>query len=292
QNSELIKNLRMLLLAHRGAFGQERIFMRMIGGVIGEIMTFGRHTLTQVLVALGLGADPWSAWYRLFSRNRFDEEAVTKQLFRETLQHVAADEVYVVGGDVTEIARDSHKMEGSCWLKCPRNPPFMRSIHRAQRFLHGAWLMPPEQGYSRALPLRMIPAFTEKAKRRRHEAVKEWAAGRSYMQWVREQLDEAGRAEQQVLGLFDGSYDTLDWWKTLPDRVFTLVRTAKNRDLRELYTGTDRRRKYGPKALKPGEWLHVKEGWTTLYLTIRRRKRRMVYRVEGPYIRYGAADTV
>lgn len=291
QNTELIKNLRELLQAHRPAFGQERIFMRVIGLVMGEIMTFGRHTLTQVLVAMGLGAGPWSAWYRVLSHNRFDEEAVSKYLFGETLQHVAEEELYVVGGDVTEIARDSHKMEGSCWLKCPRNPPFMRSIHRAQRFLHGAWLMPPEQGYSRALPLRMMPAFTEKAKRRIHEAVKEWAAGRNYLQWVREQLDEAGRTTQQVLGLFDGSYDTLDWWKTLPEGVVTLVRTAKNRDLRALYTGPDRRRKYGPKALTPGEWLHEQTGWTTLWLTIRRRQRRMVYRVEGPYIRYGAAGT-
>jgi hypothetical protein len=265
--------------------------MRVVGLIIGEIMTFTRHTVTQVLVAMGLVAAPWSAWYRLFSRGRFDEAAVAGQLFRETLPHVGPAEVYVVGGDGMQIARDSQQMEGSSWLKCPRNPPFKRGIHRAQRFFHGAWLMPPEDGYSRALPLRLLPAFTPKAARQQHDAVKEWEAGLTYMQWVRQQLDAAGRTAQQVLGLFDGNYDTLGWWRNLPAGVVTLVRTAKNRDLRELYTGTDRRRKYGPKAPTPGEWLSKRTGWTTTHVRVRQRQRRMVYRVEGPFIRYGAADT-
>jgi hypothetical protein len=292
QNEALIKHLAELLQAHRPAFGQERVFLRVVGFVFGEIMTFTRHTVTQVLVAMGLAAVCWSGWYRLFSRKRFDEAAVAAVLFQETLQHVGPDAVYVVGGDGTQIARDSQKMEGSSWLKCPRNPPFKRSIHRAQRFFHGAWLLPPEDGYSRALPLRLLPAFNPKAVRQEHNAVTEGEAGLAYMRWVREQLDAAGRTAQPVLGLFDGSYDTLAWWKGLPAGVVTLVRTAKNRDLRELYTGTDRRRKYGPKALTPDEWLQVKDGgWTTTHLRVRRRKRRMVYRVEGPCIRYGAADT-
>ena len=291
QETNLIKELSQLLQAYRGIFGQERIFMRIVGLVFGEIMTFGRHTLSQVLVAMGLEADPWSPWYRMFSQGRFDEEAVTAVLFQETLEHVGPDELYVVGGDGTQIARDSRKMEGTSWLKCPRNPPFKRGIHRAQRFFHGAWLMPPEQGYSRALPLRMLPAFNEKAVREQHEAVKEWEAGLVFLDWVKGRLAAAGRTKQKLLGLFDGSYDTLDWWKNLPTETITLVRTASNRDLREPYVGTDRRRKYGPKAPTPGEWLQARSGWQTIELKVRCRRRRMAYRVEGPYLRYRAADT-
>ncbi len=291
QEPNLIKELSRLLQGYRGIFGQERIFMRAVGLVFGEVMTFGRHTLTQVLVSMGLEGDPWSAWYRMLSQGRFDEEAVTAVLFRETLEHVRPEAVYVVGGDGTQVARDSRKMEGTSWLKCPRNPPFKGGIHRAQRFFHGAWLMPPEQGYSRALPLRLLPAFNEKAVRGEHEAVKEWEAGLSYLDWVKNQLEAAGRTKQKILGLFDGRYDTLDWWKNLLENVITLVRTASNRDLRELYLGPDRRRKYGPKAPTPGEWLQVRGGWQTVELKVRCRTRRMVYRVEGPYLRYRAADT-
>ena len=40
----------------------------------------------------------------------------------------------------------------------------MAGIHRAQRFMHLAELLAPnEEGYSPALPLRWEPAFTEKA---------------------------------------------------------------------------------------------------------------------------------
>ncbi|MDQ7035950.1 MAG: hypothetical protein Q9P01_14285 [Anaerolineae bacterium] len=34
----------------------------------------------------------------------------------------------------------------------------MIGIHAAQRWFNGAWLMPAENGYSRALPLRWMPA--------------------------------------------------------------------------------------------------------------------------------------
>ncbi len=90
--------------------------------------------------------------------------------------------------------------------------------------------------------------------------------------------------------LMGQKYDTLDWWKNLPTETITLVRTASNRDLRESYVGTDRRRKYGPKAPTPSEWLQERSGWQTLELKVRCRTRRMAYRVEGPCLRYRAAD--
>lgn len=291
QNSELIKNLFDLLEAHRPAFGQERVFLRVVGLVFGELWAFGSHTITKLLLALGLHEEDWTSWYRLFSRERFKEEETAHILFDQTLVHVSEDALYVVGGDGTQIPRDSRKMEGSSWLKCPRNPPFKYGIHRAQRFMHGSWLVPAENGYSRAIPLRMLPAFPPKAVRTLHEATTEGSAGIQFMAWVRERLNQAGRNQQQILGLFDGSYDNLDWWKTLPDGVITLVRSAKNRHLRELYTGDDGRRKYGEKAPTPAEWLKVKAGWKKKTLLIRNRKRKMVYRVEGPFIRYGAPNT-
>jgi hypothetical protein len=57
QNNELIKNLAELLAAHRVLFGQARVYER---------------------VVLGLNERDWSAWYRLFSQERFDEEAAAE----------------------------------------------------------------------------------------------------------------------------------------------------------------------------------------------------------------------
>ena len=132
---ELLKQLFELIQAHRGAFRQGRPFARAWAMVIAEIISFGRHTVTQSLLSLGLSETDWSAWYRLFSRPRYDEEEMGRCLLRETLTAVPEEDLYVVGADGTQIPRSSRKMPGTGWLKAPRTPIFKTGIHRAQRFL-------------------------------------------------------------------------------------------------------------------------------------------------------------
>src|SRR5688572_18358517 len=98
QKSELIKNLFEVLEAHRVAFGQERVFRRVVALVLADVMAFAGHTVRQLLMVLGLNEEDWSAWYRLFSASRFDEGAVAEVMFKHTLEHTRVDEVYVVAG--------------------------------------------------------------------------------------------------------------------------------------------------------------------------------------------------
>ena len=126
-----------LLQAHRPAFRQARPYWRVVALVLGELFTFGRHTVTQGLLALGITDGDWSAWYRLFSRPRFDESALSECLLRETLPHAPASEPYCVAIDSTTIHRSSLKMPGTSWLKDTRFSAFRPGIHRAQRFLQG-----------------------------------------------------------------------------------------------------------------------------------------------------------
>ena len=120
--SALIHNLFELLALHQPAFGQVRSYWRVVGLVIGELFNFGRHTVTQGLMALGLTDEDWSGWYRLFSRRRYVEARVARLFFRETVTHTAPDEPYVVGVDAVQIPRSSLKMAGTSWLKAPRTP--------------------------------------------------------------------------------------------------------------------------------------------------------------------------
>jgi len=109
-----------------------------------------------------------------------------------------------------------------------------------------------------------------------------------FVQWVRTQLDALGRQFQTILLLVDGSFDKPELWCGLPAHVIMLARTAKNRCLYALpgsYAGRGAQRKYGPMAPKPQAWLQERQGWRTLLLTVRGRQRRMVYRVEGPFVR-------
>jgi hypothetical protein len=188
QNPNLLKNLFDLLVAHRPIFKQERTYRRVEALVLAEIFTFGRHTVTQLLMTLGLTRLDWSAWYRLLSQKRFDPEQANAVIFAETLQHVETGEMYVVAADVTQTPRSSRDMEGCGWLRHLRTPPFMAGIHAAQRWFHGAWLIPAENGYSRAVPLRWLPAFTEKSAPTAHAPCKEWEAAVQFLSWIRQQL--------------------------------------------------------------------------------------------------------
>jgi len=292
QNPELIKNLADLLEAHRKVFGQRRVYLRVVELVLGEVMAFGRHTVSQLLMVLGRNDEDWSGWYRVFSQGRFDEESAAGVLVKETLKHIGEEDVYVVGVDGTQVPRCGRHIEGVGWLKDPRTPPFKPGIHRAQRWSNGSWLIPEENGYSRAMPLRWLPAFTPKSRRQVSEPCKEWEAAVIFLNWLKSQLGQAGRASQRILAVADGSYDTVDLWKSLPQGVTLLARSAKNRVLHHLAPADAHgNRRYGDRALSPQQFWQSHKGWRSAHLLIRGRERRLQYRVEGPFVRKGAPDT-
>jgi hypothetical protein len=289
----LLQALWEIVSAHAGAFRQQRTFVRMVTLLLGELFAFARHTVTQGLLALGLTDADWTAWYRLFSRPRFAEEELARRLFRETLVHQPREQVYVVGMDATQVPRSSRKMPGTSWLKAPRTPPFLPGIHRAQRFVEGSWLTPRQEGYSWAIPLRCLPAFPAKAVAAEAPACREWEAGRSFLSWMRGELDAAGREEEWLLSLGDGSYDCLALWRGLPPRTTLAARCARNRCLRALpepQQGRGRRRKYGAPVPHPAEWLQEREGWSEAPVEVRGRTLHLRYRLEGPYLRERAAE--
>lgn len=292
QQASLVKDMLEIMEASRAGFGQERVFRRAVMLALAEILTFGQHHITDLLRSVGLTEEDWSAWYRLLQQpQRFDEAALGKVLVEQTAQQVGPNEPYVVGIDTTSVPRTSARLEGSGWHKCPRNPPWRVGIHRAQRFLNISWLGPLQKGYSRAIPLRFMPCFTEKATRRAYPAVLEQQAGVEALQWVHQQLQAHGSHPAGLLALADGSYDKPDFWTQLPPA--TVARTAKNRVLKYLpppYGGRGRRRKYGERAPAPQAYLSQRAGWQTLSVPVRGKTRRMVACVAGPFLREKMPD--
>lgn len=292
QNVELLKNLFELLSDQREISGQQRVYERMEQLVLAELFTFGRHTVTQLLMSLGLTEEDWSAWYRIFSEERFNYEAASAGLLAESLQYVGRDELFVVAGDGTQTPRSSRKLEGSGWLRNMRTPPFMVGIHAAQRWFNGSWLMPAENGYSRAVPLRWLPAFTEKSQPQTVEPLKEWQACVQFLEWLQQQFQIHQRPHQPILMVGDGHYDNLQLWQHLPDGVIMLARTAKNRVLHHLPDDTMHgNRKYGQRAPKPQAiWRNPKTRWQALELHVRSKTRHLQVCVRGVFVRQGAPD--
>jgi hypothetical protein len=285
-----------LLAAHRSAFRQERTYQRSVGLLFGELFNFARHTVTQGLLALGITEGDWSAWYRLFSRKRFEEERLSDCLLEQTVAHVPENQPYVVAIDGTTIHRSSLKMPGTSWLRDSRFSAFRPGIHRAQRFLHGAWLTPLQEGFSRAIPLRFLPAFPEKANPAQTPQRREWEAGLVFLNWLRRGLDRLGRQGQMLLVLADGGFDVLELWRGLPEQVGLITRTARNRVLfdlpaRDPHPKPGRPARYGEPAPKPAEWLHRGlRNWPKQQLTVRGKAIEMRYQVLGPFVREGLPE--
>jgi hypothetical protein len=279
-----------LLAAHRPAVRQARCFDRLRALVLGQVCTAARHTITHLLLALGLVDADWSAFYRLFSRARLDDEVLTRCFLRQTLADVPAEGPYVAVVDGLQIPRASRTMPGTAWLKCPRTPPWKPGSHRAQFFVHLAALLPRWQGYSRALPLRLAPAFPPKAVPGAAPPQTEGQAALAQVQWLRAELDAAGRRAHALLVLGAGHYDTVDLWTQLPERTVLLARTACNRVLYELPPpGARRTRRYGARAPRPDAGLAHRRGWQQTTVRVRGRDVPLRYRVRGPYVRRGAA---
>ena len=289
----LLRELWGVLEGTRGVFGQERVFRRGVAAVFGELFTLGRHTVTQVLRTLGETEGDWSAWYRLYSRDRFDEAKAGAQLLKETLRHVPIEEPYVVTMDGVRVPRTGKHVAGSSWWPAQNTAYFQRGLERAQRFEEIAWLTPIEASYSRAIPLRWLPAVTAKALESVAEPIREWEAGITGLVWVREELNAQGRAEQWILAVGDGNYDVQGIWQALPEQTVVIARCAKNRALYALPEPKQgarcgHPRYYGERLRTPREWLHEREGWRIFEPKIRGRKRYLKYRVIGPVLVEGA----
>jgi hypothetical protein len=289
----LLPILLVLLAAHRPAFGQDRPYQRCMALTLGHVCAFSRHTITQLLVALGLGGVDWSAFYRLFSVPRLNYDQLTTCFLRETLTHVPVETPYQVGLDGVQIPRSSQRLPGSSWLKAPRTPPWRPGIHRAQRFVHLAWLVPmaAASGYSRAIPLRLEAAFPANAAQARRAPIqparREWEAGRDALVWLRAALDAASRTAQRIVAVADSAYGPAALWTSLPHDTSLITRCAKNRALYRLpvpHTGRGRPRRYGLRAPTPQAWLHRPGRWQQVRLTVRGRERSLTYRVCGPYL--------
>lgn len=144
-----------------------------------------------------------------------------------------------------------------------------------------------------ALPVYWEPAFTEKSEPQEHEPRKEWESAVEFLTWTREQLVANGRAEQKLLMVADGSYDTLKLWKRLPDDATLIARTAKNRVLWHLPDKEAHgNRKYGKRAPKPQEIWQDRKGWKKQNIEVRGKMRHLQYKVSAPVLRKQAPDCV
>ncbi|ABY36093.1 MAG: hypothetical protein KatS3mg056_0076 [Chloroflexus sp.] len=134
----VLATLMQIIAAHRPACRQERTFRRAVALLVGELVAFARHTVTQVLLALGKPDTDGTACSRLVSRSRFDEATLTAGLVRETLKRSSNYDPAVVGIDSTQTPRRRLTLPGTRWVHARRTWGWIRGPTRPERWWRGA----------------------------------------------------------------------------------------------------------------------------------------------------------
>jgi len=287
----LLNEFVALLQAHREVVGQERVFVRLAMLTLGSLLALGRHTITQLLVALGRGRDDWSAWYRLFNVPRVAIARMQAVLGDQVARHLPADGVFPVVLDATQLPRSSRRFPGGGWIRAPRSPAWKPGLHGGQRWEGLSALLPRSAaGDSRTVPLRVDLLRSAKSQPCGEVPVRtEGAAGVDLLAWLRARLDALGRTAQRILVIADGVYSTAPVIANLPAQTVLLARCAKNRALYALPgprpAGTrGRKPRYGERGPAPQQALRARDGWKRCPLTVRGRQIQLTVRASGPWL--------
>lgn len=282
-----------LLGAYRPVVRQERVFVRLCQLTVASVLGLGRHTISQLLVALGTGELDWSAWYRLFNRSRLDVETLQATLLTQVVEVLPDEGAIAVAVDGTHLPRSSRQFPGSGWAVSPRSPKWVRGLHVAQRYVGVSALLPRSaDGDSRAVPLRWRLLRTAKTAPLGNEPERTESQGAlEVLAWLRDRLDAAGRRHQPLLVLGDGAYSNARVLGGLPERVGLFARCAKNRALFALPVyrlGRGRQRRYGERGPTPSATLHTGDGWRDYAIAVRGRTVSVTAKATGPWIVKGA----
>lgn len=235
------------------------------------MVALGRHTITGLLSASGQQFVDWSAAYRLFSRARFDLEALFAVPRRAVVEQLPDDQPLVAVMDDTLLRKRGRKIPGTSWHRDPLGPKFCNNFIWAQRFLQIAAALPEGPGPSRARaipidmqhcpsprkPRKKAPEAEWNQYRQQCEASRISLQGNQRVAHLRSCLDEDGQEQRPLLVSVDGTYTNSTMLRHLPERTTLIGRIRKDAKLYFLpdpIKGRGRKRFYGDAAPTPEQY--------------------------------------
>jgi hypothetical protein len=291
-----LTTLLAFVAAARPATRQQRTHLRLGLLSIGALVTLGRQTLSQVVVAIGAGQQEWSPWYRLLSRSRLRTPVLQRQVLTTLVGHLGPTDPLVVVLDATQVPRSSRRFPGVGWSKAIRSPHWKPGLHLAQRLEVLSGLLPlSSTGDTRAVPITetWLRAASTRAIGDLPQQT-EVEAGLRLLRWLRLtlRLAVAGEADRPIVVVADGAYSVAPLLAKLPRACWLIARCAKNRALFALPVPDPhrrgRKRCYGVRGDTPQQTLHHPTGWQTVTLLVRGRMRTLRVQQTGPWVVRGA----
>ena len=269
----------------RPAFGQERTWRRARTLALSALVGLGRHTITGLLTASAQQGLDWSAAYRLFEQERFDDTALFAPARREVSSRLGERDPLVVLMDDTLVRKRGRTVHGTGWKRDPLGPAFCSNFVWGQRFLQLSAALPEGTGpcRSRGIPIdvkhcpsprkpgKREPPEAWAAYRRLQEQMKVSTTGADRIKALRAAMDaEAQNRERSLIVSVDGAFTNRSVFRDLPPQTTLIGRVRKDARLflppqRDAEPRRGRRAWYGgplptPEQIRQDETLP----WTTV----------------------------
>lgn len=227
--------------------------------------------MTGLLTTSGRCFYDWTADYRLYSRQRFGEQALYSVIRRQAWSFLKPDQPLVIAMDDSILRKTGSRIPGVAYRKDPLGPPFQVNLIRAQRFLQISVALPHgSKGAARLVPIdfQLLPTApklpapaTEPQKKDHARLVKALSINRQAVQRLQALAPELRSAapSRPVLLMIDGRFTNRILLKQLPEGVGLVGRVRSDAKLFYLPDRSDRRvgrrRLYGPPAPTPEQVL-------------------------------------
>lgn len=258
---------RLHSLLHSGwkdVFSQERTLHRAIEHAVATPCSLGRRTISRTICALNRHQQDWSADYKIFSRSKWNEDALFSPVIASYLKRYPTGSV-PVGLDDTKIPKSSRKIKSVFWQRDPMSPPFHTNLILAQRFIQASVLFPhyQEGDYdARSVPVRFreSPALKKPGKRssvaeqkRYNKAKKCFNLSTQTLEVIydiRSEIDRAGASDRRMLSVLDGSFCNQTIFRADLNRIDLIARCRKDAKLC-MPAMPGERRKYSAEKFTP-----------------------------------------
>jgi len=227
----------------------------------------GRHTITGLLCLQDRAQQDWSADYRFYSRDRFNEDKAFAQIRSQIEQQLEADQPLVAAMDDSLLRKSGHKIAGVRYQRDPMSPPFCTNFVRGLRVLQiSAAVARGSQGQARMIPVDFLhaplPAKPRKnAPAQAHEEYEKQRAkrniniiGHQRLSSLREQMDHSGWAQRPLVVSLDGRFTNSTVLRQVPQRTSLIGRVRKDAVFYYAPQGQasrGRKRKYGERCPTP-----------------------------------------
>ena len=231
------------------------------------MVCFGRHTITGLLRLQDRTQQDWTADYRFYAEDRFDEDKAFDQVRRQIEEQLPAQGPLVAAMDDSLLRKCGRKISGVRYLRDPMSPPFHVNFVRGLRVLQISAAIPHgAEGSARLVPVDFqqasLPAKPRKnAPAPLHEAYKKERAkkninllGRQRLAFLRQQMDQSNGAQRQLIVSVDGRFTNSTLLKDIPARTTLIGRVRKDSVFfhpPEQQPNRGRKRKYGQRCPTP-----------------------------------------